>query len=163
MISVVHEQESTWKDAPLRFEAGTPNIADVVAFDAALDYLEALGMANVRAHEIAMARVAIERLSAIEGLRIHGPLDAERRSAAISFSLDGIHPHDIGTLLDSRGIAVRAGHHCAQPLMRVLDVPATARASFYIYNTEAEIDALVEGLRATQRYFQGEPTRSGVA
>ncbi len=163
MISVVHEQESTWKDAPLRFEAGTPNIADVVAFDAALDYLEALGMANVRAHEIAMARVAIEQLSAIAGLRIHGPLDAERRSAAISFSLDDIHPHDIGTLLDSRGIAVRAGHHCAQPLMRVLDVPATARASFYIYNTEAEIDALVEGLRATQRYFRGEPTRSGVA
>ena len=156
MISIVQPEESTWKELPWKFEAGTPNIADVIAFDAALDYLEALGMDRVREHEIAMAAAAIERLGALEGIEIYGPRDPERRGAAIAFNLRDIHPHDVGTVLDRLGIAIRAGHHCAQPLMRRLGRPATARASFYIYNTLAEIDVLVEGLKETERFFFAE-------
>ncbi|HWO94229.1 MAG TPA: cysteine desulfurase, partial [Dehalococcoidia bacterium] len=153
MVSLVGDEAATWNALPWKFEAGTPNIADVVAFDAALTYLEQLGMANVREHEEQIAAEAIHRLSELPGLTLHGPRDAARRGAAISFSLDGIHPHDIGTILDQLGIAIRAGQHCAQPLMRVLGVPATARASFYVYNTFDEIDMLIEGLREAQRIF----------
>lgn len=155
MISKVTFDEVTWADLPHKFEAGTPNIADVVAFDAALTYLETLGMDAIRKHEIQLCEYAIEKLLAIDGIEIQGPKKAEDRGGAISFTDAGIHPHDIGTFLDSRGVAVRAGHHCAQPLMRVMGKVATARASFYVYNDEADIDALVTAIREMQKYFGG--------
>ena len=153
MISVVNREESSWAALPHKFEAGTPNIADVVAFGAALDYLSALGMQTVREHDHALTAYAMDRLSAIEGLEIYGPSDAERRGAVVAFNYADIHSHDIATILDRGGVAVRAGHHCAQPLMRTLAVPATARASFYIYNEMFEIDALVDGLREAGERF----------
>ena len=134
MISVVNREESSWAALPHKFEAGTPNIADVVAFGAALDYLSAVGMQTVREHDHALTAYAMDRLAAIEGIEIYGPADAERRGAVVAFNYADIHSHDIATILDRGGVAVRAGHHCAQPLMRTLAVPATARASFYIYN-----------------------------
>ena len=153
MISVVNREESSWASLPHKFEAGTPNIADVVAFGAALDYLSALGMQTVRDHDHELTAYAMDRLSAIEGLEIYGPTDAERRGAVVAFNYADIHSHDIATILDRGGVAVRAGHHCAQPLMRTLAVPATARASFYIYNEMFEIDALVDGLREAGERF----------
>jgi cysteine desulfurase/selenocysteine lyase len=153
MISEVYLDHSTYAPLPWRFEAGTPNIADVIAFGAALDYLSALGMDDVRAHETAITRYALRQLSTVDGLDIHGPESVEHRGGVISFALADLHPHDIGTLLDQQGIAVRAGHHCAQPLMRRLGVPATARASFYVYTTEQEVDALVEGLVRVKEFF----------
>ena len=153
MISVVNREESTWAALPHKFEAGTPNIADVIAFSAALDYLSAVGMQTVRDHDYALTAYAMERLSTIEGLEIYGPPQPERRGAVVAFNYADIHAHDIATILDSGGVAVRAGHHCAQPLMRVLQVPATARASFYLYNRESEIDALVDGLREAGSRF----------
>ena len=153
MISVVNREESTWAPLPHKFEAGTPNIADVIAFSAALDYLSGVGMQAVREHDHALTAYAMERLSGIEGLEIYGPPDAERRGAVVAFNYADIHSHDIATILDGGGIAVRAGHHCAQPLMRALEVPATARASFYLYNQESEIDALVDGLREAGSRF----------
>lgn len=153
MISVVNREESTWAPLPHKFEAGTPNIADVIAFSAALDYLSGVGMQAVREHDHALTAYAMERLSGIEGLEIYGPPDAERRGAVVAFNYADIHSHDIATILDGGGIAVRAGHHCAQPLMRALEVPATARASFYLYNQESEIDALVDGLREAGTRF----------
>ena len=153
MISVVNREESSWAALPHKFEAGTPNIADVVAFGAALDYLSGLGMQTVRDHDHALTAYAMDRLSGIEGLEIYGPADAERRGAVVAFNYADIHSHDIATILDRGGVAVRAGHHCAQPLMRTLAVPATARASFYIYNEMFEIDALVDGLREAGERF----------
>lgn len=153
MISVVNREESTWAALPHKFEAGTPNIADVIAFSAALDYLSGVGMQAVRDHDHALTAYAMERLSGIEGLEIYGPPDAARRGAVVAFNYADIHSHDIATILDGGGIAVRAGHHCAQPLMRALEVPATARASFYLYNQESEIDALVDGLREAGSRF----------
>ena len=153
MISVVNREESSWAALPHKFEAGTPNIADVVAFGAALDYLSGLGMQTVRDHDHALTAYAMDRLSAIEGLEIYGPADAERRGAVVAFNYADIHAHDIATILDRGGVAVRAGHHCAQPLMRSLAVPATARASFYIYNEMFEIDALADGLREAGERF----------
>ena len=153
MISVVNREESSWAALPHKFEAGTPNIADVIAFSAALDYLSGVGMQAVRDHDHALTAYALERLSGIEGLEIYGPPDAERRGAVVAFNYADIHSHDIATILDGGGIAVRAGHHCAQPLMRALEVPATARASFYLYNQESEIDALVDGLREAGSRF----------
>ena len=153
MISVVNREESSWAALPHKFEAGTPNIADVVAFGAALDYLSAVGMQTVREHDHALTAYAMDRLAAIEGLEIYGPADAERRGAVVAFNYADIHSHDIATILDRGGVAVRAGHHCAQPLMRTLAVPATARASFYIYNEMFEIDALVDGLREAGERF----------
>ena len=153
MISVVNREESSWAALPHKFEAGTPNIADVVAFGAALDYLSGLGMQTVREHDHALTAYAMDRLSAIEGIEIYGPADAERRGAVVAFNYADIHSHDIATILDRGGVAVRAGHHCAQPLMRSLAVPATARASFYIYNEMFEIDALVDGLREAGERF----------
>ena len=153
MISVVNREESSWAALPHKFEAGTPNIADVVAFGAALDYLSGLGMQTVRDHDHALTAYAMDRLSAIEGLEIYGPADAERRGAVVAFNYADIHAHDVATILDRGGVAVRAGHHCAQPLMRSLAVPATARASFYIYNEMFEIDALVDGLREAGERF----------
>ncbi len=153
MISVVNREESSWAALPHKFEAGTPNIADVVAFGAALDYLSGLGMQTVRDHDHALTAYAMDRLSAIEGIEIYGPADAERRGAVVAFNYADIHAHDIATMLDRGGVAVRAGHHCAQPLMRSLAVPATARASFYIYNEMFEVDALVDGLREAGERF----------
>jgi cysteine desulfurase/selenocysteine lyase len=154
MISVVKADGSTWADVPHKFEAGTPNIADVIAFGAALDYLEALGMENVRAHEKRITEYAIESLQSIEGVRVQGPARAEERGGAVSFTVAGIHPHDVSTVLDGRGVAIRAGHHCAQLLMRRFDVPATSRASFGLYNTRDEVDALVEGVERVIEVFR---------
>jgi len=153
MIREVRFDRITWNELPYKFEAGTPNIAGVIAFDAALTYLEKLGMPNVHHHEMELTRYCFERMSELEGLEIQGPQVVEQRGGAISFTDPVIHPHDIGTFLDSRGIAVRAGHHCAQPLMRVMGKVATARASFYVYNTKSEIDVLVDSLKEMRKYF----------
>jgi cysteine desulfurase / selenocysteine lyase len=162
MISVVREQSSTWADVPHRFEAGTPNIADVIAFGAALDYLHELGMENVRQHEQDLTAYAIDALHGVEGVRIFGPMRTEDRGGAVSFSIEGIHPHDVSTIVDSYGIAIRAGHHCAQLLMRRLEVPATNRASLYIYNSEGDIDALTYALRQAQKVFNDAGSRTTV-
>jgi cysteine desulfurase/selenocysteine lyase len=153
MISRVTLEESTWNEIPYKYEAGTPNIADGIALGAAIDYLEALGMENVRAHEKALTAYAIAKLSAIPQVTIYGPKDAEERVGVVAFNYGDIHPHDVGQVLDQYGVAIRAGHHCAQPLMRRLDCVATARASFYLYNTFAEIDVLSESLQEAGRYF----------
>lgn len=153
MISQVGFDRVTFADLPHKFEGGTPNIADVVAFDAALSYLERIGMERVHEHETAITRYALDRLSEIQGLEIQGPQDTSERGSAISFTDPDIHPHDISTFLDYKGIAIRAGHHCAQPLMKFLGKVATARASFYIYNDRADVDALVDALRDMRRYF----------
>jgi len=162
MISDVQLTSSTWNEVPWKFEAGTPNIAGVVAFGAALAYLERLGLAAVHAHEQDLARYAIGQLRALGGVTLYGPVDpAVERSGAVSFNLDDLHPHDVGTVLDAEGVAVRAGHHCAKPLMRRLGVAATLRASFYVYNTRAEVDRLVAALRAARAFFS-RPARAGV-
>jgi cysteine desulfurase/selenocysteine lyase len=152
MIEWVHDERSTWNVLPHKFEAGTPNVAGAVGLAAAADYLDAIGMDRVLEHERALVRLATERLSALDGLAIHGPAP-EHRSGVVSFSLADVHPHDIATILDQEGVCVRAGHHCAQPLMRRLGVSATARASFYVYNDDADVDALVGGLEAALRLF----------
>jgi cysteine desulfurase / selenocysteine lyase len=154
MIREVFEDRATWAPLPEKFEAGTPNIADAIALGAAVDYLEALGMRNVRAHEVDVAGYALERLSAIPDLDVYGPLDPSIRTGVVSFNLQGVHPHDAGTVLDEAGIAVRAGHHCCQPLHRTLDVAATLRASFYVYNSRDEVDALVDALSTARRLYQ---------
>jgi cysteine desulfurase / selenocysteine lyase len=153
MIREVRLDSATWNDIPHKFEAGTPNIADAAAFPAALDLLEELGMESVREHERELAGYALERLRSLGWLQLHGPLDPDRRGALVSFVDPEIHPHDLAQVLDTRGIAIRAGHHCAQPLMRRLGVVATARASFSIYNDRDDVDALVEVLAEARRYF----------
>ncbi len=153
MIATVREEGSTWADVPHKFEAGTPNIADVIAFGAAIDYLEALTMPFVREHELAMTALAIDRLEALPHLRIHGPRDPRARGGVLSFEVDGVHPHDMATIADGHGVAIRAGHHCAQLVMRHLGVPATSRASFAIYNEPREVDALVEAIEHAQKVF----------
>jgi cysteine desulfurase/selenocysteine lyase len=153
MIREVRYEKISFNELPNRFEAGTPNIADVIAFDTSLTYLEELGMARVAQHQQTLTAYALERLASIPGLEIQGPLDPTQRGGAISFTDPNIHPHDISTFLDSRGIAIRAGHHCAQPLMRTLGKVATARASFSIYNDEQDIDTLVSALHEMRSYF----------
>lgn len=153
MIREVRFDKVTWNEVPHRFEAGTPNIAGVIAFDAALTYLERIGMKNIHEYEMQLTRYAFERLAELPGLEIQGPQVVEQRGGAISFTDPDIHPHDIGTFLDSKGVAIRAGHHCAQPLMRVMGKVATARASLYIYNDRSDIDALVEALKEMRKYF----------
>ncbi|EAC3453815.1 cysteine desulfurase [Listeria monocytogenes] len=153
MIDFVELYDSTWKELPWKFEAGTPIIGGAIALGAAIDYLAKVGLANIHAHEQALASYAIEEMSKIEGITIYGPKDASKRCGLVTFNLEGAHPHDIATILDEDGIAIRAGHHCAQPLMKWLDVSSTARASFYIYNTKEEIDALIDGLKLTKEYF----------
>ncbi len=154
MILDVKLEKSTWNEVPFKFEAGTPNIAGVVAFGAALDYLTELGMENVRAYEHQIAEYAFEKLSAQPDVHIYGPQNATDRGAVFSFSIDELHPHDIGTVLDAHGIAVRAGHHCAKPLMRRYGVPAMARASFYIYNQLSDVDKLIEGIQEVRHFFK---------
>jgi cysteine desulfurase / selenocysteine lyase len=153
MIEVVRMEGSTFLPPPERFEAGVPAAAQATGLAAACDYLDVLGMDNVAAHEEALTAHALDALGAIDGVRILGPLSTEDRGGAISFEIDGVHPHDVGQLLDELGIAVRADHHCAWPLHRALGVQASTRATFYVYNTHDEVEALAEGVRQTQRFF----------
>jgi cysteine desulfurase/selenocysteine lyase len=155
MILTVERERSTWNELPWKFEAGTSMIAQAVGLGAAIDYLSALGMTQVRAHEQALTASALERLRGMEGVTVFGPPDAAERGGVISFELDGIHPHDVGQLLDRRNVCIRASHHCAQPLMRRLGVHATARASFGPYSVAADIDALVDAIVEAQEVFAG--------
>ncbi len=150
MIDFVGKYESTWKELPWKFEGGTPIIAGAIGLGAAIDFLNDVGMDNIVAHEEKLARYALEQLKEIEDITIYGP---EERAALVTFNLGDVHAHDVSTVLDTEGIAIRAGHHCAQVLMKELDVVSTARASMYLYNTEEDIDRLVEGLRKTKEYF----------
>jgi cysteine desulfurase/selenocysteine lyase len=152
MIEFVGDERTTWNVLPHKFEAGTPNTGDAVGLAAAVNYLSSMGMATVRRHEQALTAVASERLAAIEGVRVFGPPAAER-SGVVSFSVAEVHPHDLATILDQDGVCVRAGQHCAQPLLRRLGVGATARASFYVYNDAADVEALVTGVRKAQAMF----------
>jgi cysteine desulfurase / selenocysteine lyase len=154
MISTVSEQESTWNAVPWKFEGGTPPIAEAAGLHAAIDYLAAIGMDTVRAHERDLTEYALERLPEIEGITLYGPTDLDKRGGAISFALEGMHPHDVAELLGREGVCIRAGHHCAQPLMRHLGVPATARASFHVYNSREDVDRLVEALQKARKVFQ---------
>jgi cysteine desulfurase/selenocysteine lyase len=153
MIEVVRMEASTFAAPPMRFEAGVPNIAQAVGLGAAVDYLTAVGMENVHAHEQMLTGYALEQLATIDGLRIVGPPTNEARGGAVSFTVDGIHPHDVGQVLDDLGVAVRVGHHCAWPVMRRFGVPATTRATFYLYNTTDDIDALVAGIEQAKKFF----------
>jgi cysteine desulfurase / selenocysteine lyase len=153
MIDFVDLYDSTWKELPWKFEGGTPIIAGAIGLGAAIDFLEEIGLDHIEAHEHKLAAYALEKMSTIEGITIYGPKNASQRAGVVTFNLDDVHPHDVATVLDADGIAVRAGHHCAQPLMRWLKASATARASFYLYNTEEDIDKLVEGLVKTKEYF----------
>jgi cysteine desulfurase/selenocysteine lyase len=154
MIEMVTMAASTYAAVPHKFEAGTPPIAQAVGLGAAVDYLSAIGMDRIAAHEHAITSYALERLQAVEGLRVIGPKTADDRAAAISFALGDLHPHDIGQVLDDLGIAVRVGHHCARPVCLRFGVPATTRASFYFYSTPAEVDALVDGLEHVKGFFR---------
>ncbi|CEG23385.1 putative cysteine desulfurase [Planococcus massiliensis] len=153
MIDFVGLYDSTWKELPWKFEGGTPIIAGAVALGAAIDFLNEIGLNEIEKHEHQMAAYAMDKMSGIEGLSIYGPKDPAKRAGIVTFNLEDVHPHDVATVLDMNGIAVRAGHHCAQPLMKWLEVSATARASFYLYNNESDIDRLVEGLRSAKEYF----------
>ena len=153
MIDFVGLYESTWKELPWKFEGGTPIIAGAIGLGAAIDFLEEVGLDQIEQHEHKLAAYAMEKMSTIDGITIYGPKDAAKRAGVITFNLDDVHPHDVATVLDADGIAVRAGHHCAQPLMKWLHVSATARASFYLYNTEEDIDKLVSSLVKTKEYF----------
>ena len=155
MIDFVYEQSATWKELPWKFEAGTPNMAGAIGLAAAIDYLEAIGMDAIERHEQDLIAYVFPKLQAIEGLKIYGSQDLAKRSGVISFNLGDLHPHDLATALDYEGVAVRAGHHCAQPLIQYLGVPATARASFYLYNTKEDCDKLVEALIKTKEFFNG--------
>lgn len=154
MIDFVHEQESSWKELPWKFEAGTPNVAGAIGLAAGIDYLNTIGLKAIEAHEHQIMRYLLPKLQEIEGLEIYGPLDPAKRTGLVTFNLDGIHPHDVATALDMEGIAVRAGNHCAQPLMRYLNVASTVRASFYLYNTLEEAEQLVVSLKRTKEFFQ---------
>ncbi|RCK70542.1 cysteine desulfurase [Desertihabitans brevis] len=157
MIEVVRMTGSTYAPPPARFEAGTPPIAEAAVLGVAADWLDELGMEQVAAHEQAITRYALEGLQSINGLRVLGPTEAVDRGGAISFTVGDVHPHDMAQLLDSRGIAVRGGHHCARPLHERLGVQSSTRASFYLYTTQEEVDALVEGVAHTVRFFGGTP------
>jgi cysteine desulfurase/selenocysteine lyase len=153
MIKQVGFDRSTWNDLPWKFEAGTSQIAEAVGLGTAVEYVDTLGMEAVREHERALTAYALRRLADTEGVTVPGPPDADRRGGVISFAIDGMHPHDIAELLDRDNVCVRAGHHCAQPLMRALGVPATARASFAPYNREADVDALIEAIVRARSVF----------
>jgi cysteine desulfurase/selenocysteine lyase len=154
MIREVYEDHATWAPLPEKFDAGTPSVADSIGLAAAADYLAALGMHNVRAHEVEVTQYALEQLASVPDVIVYGPPTAEGRTGVVSFNLDGVHPHDAGTILDEAGIAVRAGHHCCQPLHRSLDIAATLRASFYVYNNTDEVDALVDALATARRVYR---------
>ncbi|HUI00337.1 MAG TPA: cysteine desulfurase [Nitrososphaerales archaeon] len=153
MIKEVHMEGAKWNDIPYKFEAGTSNIADAIGLGAAIDYLDALGMDNVRRHEIELVEYAFEKMTRIPNLKIYGPMNPEGRGGVISFNLADIHPHDMASILDEEGVAIRSGHHCAQPLMELLNVPGTSRASFYVYNSKADIDAFIGALLKAKSVF----------
>jgi len=153
MIEFVGDETTTWNVLPHKFEAGTPNVADAVGLAAACDYLDTMGIEKVREHELSLITLIIERLRAIDGVTLYGPADLSLRSGVVSFNVADIHPHDLSTVLDQEGVCIRAGHHCAQPLMRRLNVPATARASVYVYNEPADVDALVRGVVRAKGMF----------
>jgi cysteine desulfurase/selenocysteine lyase len=153
MIKAVEDDRSTWAPPPAKFEAGTPAIAEAAGLGAAVDYLDALGMDAVRAHEREVTAYALERLAAVGGLTAYGPADAAERGGLVSFTIEGLHPHDLAELCNREAVAIRAGHHCAQPLMRHLGVPATARASFSVYNGPDDVDRLVDALESAKRVF----------
>ncbi|MBE44468.1 MAG: cysteine desulfurase [Thaumarchaeota archaeon] len=154
MIKEVHKYETRWNDIPWKYEAGTPNIADVIGYGVAIDYLTNIGMDNVREYENELTRYALDRIINVKGIHVYGTRDIEKRGGLISFNLGDIHPHDLSTILDEDGIAIRSGHHCAQPLMELLDVAATSRVSFYIYNTKEEIDSLINSLERARVIFR---------
>ena len=153
MIETVTMTDATWAPAPRKFEAGVPNMAQAVGLGAAVDYLTALGMKNVHSHEVALTQYLIEKLLQVPDLKIVGPVDLESRGGTVSFTVGDIHPHDLGQFVDSQGVAVRTGHHCAWPLTRKLGVPATTRASLYLYNEESDCDALFDAILGAQKYF----------
>jgi cysteine desulfurase/selenocysteine lyase len=153
MIREVHTTGATWKEIPYKFEAGTPNISGAIGLGAAIDYLCKIGMENVHEHEKKITEYALSRMSGVGGTVVYGPRDVERRVGVISFNLGDIHPHDLASILDEEGIAIRSGHHCAQPLMEFLDIPAASRASFYIYNTKEEVDVLIGALEKARKLF----------
>jgi cysteine desulfurase/selenocysteine lyase len=154
MISTVSEQESTWNAVPWKFEGGTPPIAEAAGLHAAIDYLAGIGMDAVRVHERELTEYALERLPEVEGITVFGPTELDKRGGAISFTVEGLHPHDLAELLGRDGVCIRAGHHCAQPLMRHLGVPATARASFHVYNNRQDVDRLIDALNKARKVFQ---------
>jgi cysteine desulfurase/selenocysteine lyase len=153
MIKEVHKQTTSFNDLPYKFEAGTPNIADVIGFGAAIDYLNTLGFENIREHEMQITEYALERMNELQGITIYGPKVTKERGAVISFNLGDIHPHDLATILNDFGIAMRSGHHCAQVLMERLDVSATSRVSFYVYNSKDEVNILIDALQSARRLF----------
>ncbi len=154
MIREVFLDHATWNDVPYKFEAGTVNIADAIGLGAAIDYLGAIGMEKVREHEVRLLQYALDSLAKVKGFHPYGPPDTAKRGGVVSFNLGDVHPHDLATILDEEGIAIRSGHHCAQPLMRWLDVPATSRASFHVYNSYDDIDALKAGLEKAGAIFR---------
>lgn len=153
MIKEVHKQKTSFNDLPYKFEAGTPNIADVIGFGAAIDYLNTLGFESIREHEMQITKYALERMNELQGITIYGPKVMKDRGAVISFNLGDIHPHDLATILNDFGIAMRSGHHCAQVLMEKLDVSATSRISFYVYNSKDEVNILIDALQSARRLF----------
>lgn len=153
MIKEVHTSGATWKDLPYKYEAGTPNIAGAIGLGAAVDYLRKIGMENVQEHEKEITGYAISKMSQVKGLTIYGPRDVEHRVGVVSFNLGDIHAHDLASIMDEEGIAIRSGHHCAQPLMEFLNIPAASRASFYIYNTKEEVDIFINALEKARKLF----------
>ncbi|PJZ69184.1 cysteine desulfurase [Leptospira perolatii] len=153
MISRVWKDKATYADLPARLEAGTPNISGVIAFGAAIDYLESVGMDEIRNHELELLQYALERLEEFGGLEFYGPTDLSKRGGVVSFNFPGVHPHDVGSILDEEGIAIRVGHHCAQPFMEYKGISGTCRASFYLYNTKEDVDRLLDGLKKVKEIF----------
>lgn len=153
MIREVHLGRAAWNDVPYKFEGGTPNIAGAIGLGAAVDYLNGLGMPAVRGHETGLTRYALDRIQELDGVHVLGPRDEQRRGGLVAFTMDRAHPHDIASILDVEGVCIRSGHHCAQPLMERFRVPATARASFYVYNDESDVDRLIDGLKKVEQVF----------
>ena len=154
MIREVHKYETTWNDLPYKFEAGTPNIADVIGFKTAIEYLQKIGMENIRNHELELTKYALEQMEKVPGITLYGAKEPEKRGGVVSFNFNDVHPHDVGTIIDKDGVAIRSGHHCAQVLMEKLNVAATNRASFYIYTTKEEIDVLITSLQNVAKVFK---------
>ena len=154
MIREVHKYETTWNDLPYKFEAGTPNIADVIGFKTAIEYLQKIGMENIRNHELELTKYALEQMENVPGITLYGTKEPKKRGGVVSFNFNDVHPHDVGTIIDKDGVAIRSGHHCAQVLMEKLNVAATNRASFYIYTTKEEIDALIAALQNVAKVFK---------
>ena len=154
MIREVHKYETTWNDLPYKFEAGTPNIADVIGFKTAIEYLQKIGMENIRNHELELTKYALEQMEKVQGITLYGAKEPEKRGGVVSFNFNDVHPHDVGTIIDKDGVAIRSGHYCAQVLMEKLNVAATNRASFYIYTTKEEIDVLITALQNVAKVFK---------